>query len=223
MSTPLTQSQVVQLAYNAGFRGADLVKAVAIAGRESNYRPDAHRTDNPSGNTGDFGLWQINYTNDTPAMRALVGYSDRSQLLDPAINAKVAYAIYARNHGFSSWASGPKGWTANGDPLYGTQKYAQGAAQAVMDFLLGKGDSIAGISVPSVTGAWDSGVSVVTDIGSTAKRTITSVADFLQMLADPAIWMRVLKVVGGVAAIAMGVAILTHADNVVSEAAKVAV
>lgn len=218
----LTQSQVAQLAYNAGFRGEDLIKAVAIAGRESNYNPAAHRTDNPNATTptGDFGLWQINYTNDTPAMRALVGYTDRTQLLDPNINAKVAYQIYKRNNGFSSWGSGPKGWTAGGDPLYGTQKYLQSSAQAVFDFLIGKGDSIAGIPIPSVTGAIDSSVSVARSVVDSATSVLDVFKQFFRLLTDPTMWARVLKVIGGLVAMGMGVVILTKADTLAPKVAE---
>ncbi|MET0145835.1 MAG: NlpC/P60 family protein [Ilumatobacteraceae bacterium] len=121
---------VAQLLYGVGFRGEDLVNMVAIAGRESGYRPEAHRTDtDPAKMVGDFGLFQINYINDTPAFRAAIGMTDRSQLLDPQVNARAAYYLYERG-GLAPWTAGPGGWTAEGDPTYGTDVAAAREAVA---------------------------------------------------------------------------------------------
>jgi Lysozyme like domain len=123
----LSREQVAQLAYQAGFRGEDLVKIVAIAGRESGYTTDAWRTDNPGGGTGDVGLLQINYVN-VPYLRQAIGISSINDLLDPATNLRAAYALYQQG-GLSPWTAGPGGWNAEGDPLYGTNLSA--ARQAV--------------------------------------------------------------------------------------------
>jgi Lysozyme like domain/Bacterial TSP3 repeat/NlpC/P60 family len=126
----MTPEQVAQLLYGVGFRGNDLVSMVAIAGRESGYRPDAHRTNvDPAKMVGDFGLFQINYVNDTPAFRQAVGMSDRSQLLDPEVNARAAFYLYQRA-GLKPWTAGPGGWHADGNPAYGTDV---AAAQAAVD------------------------------------------------------------------------------------------
>jgi hypothetical protein len=75
----------------AGFTGADLEIAVAIAGAESAYRPDALGT-NPSG-TQDHGLWQINSVH-----ADLLAAGDWR---DPATNARMAHAVWERAGG--SW------------------------------------------------------------------------------------------------------------------------
>lgn len=208
----LSRAQAVQVYYNAGFRGNDLVTIVAIAGRESGYRPDAHRTDNPGSNppTGDFGLTQINYIHDTPAMRAAAGYSSINDLFDPNVNARVAYQLFKANHGFSSWAAGPKGYTGGGDPLYGTDVPA--AVQAVMDFLLAKGDSTPLGQMPPMSGIPGVGpiISAPGKAIGAVKDSINSVTDFLKLLADSATWIRVLQVVGGLISVGVGFWIITH-------------
>lgn len=106
----LTGQQVAQLAYEAGFRGDDLVNMVAIAKRESGWRP---RALNPNRSTRDrsYGLWQLNTLNsDMGRMEDLMksilgnmGYptnnvpQDFDVLYDPRVNAKVAYEFYRRN------------------------------------------------------------------------------------------------------------------------------
>jgi hypothetical protein len=106
----LTGQQVAQLAHEAGFRGDDLVNMVAIAKRESGWRPKAL---NPNRSTRDrsYGLWQLNTLNsDMGRMEDLMksilgnmGYptnnipQDFDVLYDPRVNAKVAYEFYRRN------------------------------------------------------------------------------------------------------------------------------
>lgn len=106
----LTGQQVAQLAYEAGFRGDDLVNMVAIAKRESGWRP---RALNPNRSTRDrsYGLWQLNTLNsDMGRMEDLMksilggmGYpvnnipNDFDVLYDPRVNARVAYEFYKRN------------------------------------------------------------------------------------------------------------------------------
>jgi cell wall-associated NlpC family hydrolase len=68
---------------------------------------------------GDFGLFQINYVNDTPAFRQAIGLTDRAELLDPEMNARAAFYLYERS-GLKPWTAAEGGWTADGDPLYGT-------------------------------------------------------------------------------------------------------
>lgn len=102
----LTGAQVAQAAYNAGFRGDNLVKMVAIAGRESHFNPGAL---NPNQGTGDrsYGLWQLNTLNKPGAgmmedlMNDLLGMpkgnTNFDALYDPQTNANMAYQFYLRN------------------------------------------------------------------------------------------------------------------------------
>lgn len=88
-----------RVAYNAGFRGDDLLTITAIAGAESNYNPNAvgdttitNATFGPS-----YGLWQVRSLNnhDPNASYAPDKYRDSTKLRDPAYNAKAAYEIYS--------------------------------------------------------------------------------------------------------------------------------
>ena len=96
--------EVARIFYNAGFRGADLVKAVAIAHRESRFNTGAY---NPDVTTKDksFGLMQINMIGNLgPARRKQFGIKSDEELLDPNVNARAAYAIYkSSNKSFHAW------------------------------------------------------------------------------------------------------------------------
>jgi hypothetical protein len=128
----LSREQVAKYLYDAGFRGDDLANMVAIAGRESSYKPDAHRTDQPKSKlSGDLGLFQINYVNWERVKNAL-GLTSKEQLFDPAINARAARVLFEAD-GYQPWTAGPGGWTAGGDPFYGTNRTA--AREAVDKFL----------------------------------------------------------------------------------------
>lgn len=93
----LTGEQIAQLAYQAGFRGEDLVRVVAIAKRESSYNPKAF---NGNAGTGDksYGLMQINMIGSMgPARMRQFGITSEDQLYDPLTNMKAAFALYKAN------------------------------------------------------------------------------------------------------------------------------
>ncbi len=123
----LSREQVAQILYQAGVHDDNtLAQFVAIAGRESGYKTDAIRTNNPGGNTGDWGLFQINYTN-LSALRA-IGITSMQQLLDPVTNARAAVYLYQKAGGFSPWGMGSNGWQAGGNPFKNTNLAAAGQA-----------------------------------------------------------------------------------------------
>ena len=105
LSGKLTPQQVAQLAYNAVFRGADLITAVAISGGESGWKTGAH---NPDANTGDnsYGLMQINMLGKMgPQRRASWGLSNNEELFDPATNMRAAFSLYSNRGGnFKDWS-----------------------------------------------------------------------------------------------------------------------
>lgn len=136
----LSATEVAQIAYQAGWRGDALTGIVAIARRESGYKSDAHRTDrDPSALSGDMGLTQINYTNADMLQQAGI-ISSRRDLFDPVVNMRAALHLYQQS-GWFPWSMGPGGWTADGDPFYGTNRSAAAAAvqQAADQGLLGQG------------------------------------------------------------------------------------
>lgn len=113
---------------------------VAIAGRESGYRTEAHRTDtDPSKLSGDRGLFQINYVNDKALMDAGI-ISSPADLFDPVTNARAAKFLFDQA-GYQPWTAGPGGWQAGGNPLHGTNVPAARSAvqRAESQGLLGQG------------------------------------------------------------------------------------
>jgi len=104
----LTGEQVAQLLYNAGFRGQDLIKAVAIAKRESGWRSGAL---NPDTSTGDesYGLFQINMLGKMGEERLKwFGISSKDALYDPATNIKAMKMMFdakqkSKGNGWYDW------------------------------------------------------------------------------------------------------------------------
>ena len=113
----MNASDIRDVAANAGFSGADLATAVAIAlaetlpsGNENSYNPE---TDAPGGTPpgqGSYGLWQI-YLKKHPEYAGL-------NLMDPQTNAHAAYDQYSQ-HGFAPWST------------YGSGKYQAYLGQAI--------------------------------------------------------------------------------------------
>jgi hypothetical protein len=110
----LSGPTVAQILAQVGFTGEDLVNFTGIARRESGWKTDAIRTDNPGGQTGDWGLFQINAVN-LPQLRN-IGITSMNQLLDPVTNARAAKYLFDQS-GYFPWGMGPNGWQAGGDPL----------------------------------------------------------------------------------------------------------
>jgi len=84
-------------AHQAGFRGEDLVTAVAIARVESTWNPRAR-------NGTHFGLWQIAKTH----QGKVPGWNEPDDIYDPLLNAQYAFALYSARPGaaeakFADW------------------------------------------------------------------------------------------------------------------------
>jgi peptidoglycan hydrolase-like protein with peptidoglycan-binding domain len=111
----MTPQDIQAVAANAGFAGADLATAVAIAlaetnpsGNENSYNPETQKA-TPAGQ-GSYGLWQI-YLWKHPEFAG-------ENLMDPQTNANAAYQLYAQ-HGFAPWST------------YGSGKYQAYLGQAI--------------------------------------------------------------------------------------------
>ena len=88
----LSAAQIQGYAAAAGFSGADLATAVAVAFAESSGNPSAY---NPEGS---YGLWQIYM----PAHPEFAGLD----LTDPQTNANAAFSVYAAAGGrFTPWTT----------------------------------------------------------------------------------------------------------------------
>lgn len=99
----LTDHQLKELLHAVGFRGQGLVKAWAVAKKESNGRPLAF---NGNVKTGDnsYGIFQINMLGMLKEGRQdKFGLNFNSELLNPVINAQVAYHMSAGGKNWSAW------------------------------------------------------------------------------------------------------------------------
>lgn len=99
---------VAQYLYAAGFRGQDLIDAVAIAWRESRWNPRSFADDSDDLS---YGLMQINMkpgATNPEGNRKAWGIPNNEALFDPATNARIAYEKYKWNksnnrHPFRDW------------------------------------------------------------------------------------------------------------------------
>lgn len=124
-STSFNQESAAKMLYDAGFRGQDLIKMLAIMGRESGYDPSATRfTDQEES----YGLLQHNMhptLTSASQNRTAWGLSANTDLFDPMTNIRIAYEKYQwyQAHGMDPF----HGWGAykGMDPMYGTGNYLQ--------------------------------------------------------------------------------------------------
>ena len=110
----LTDTQLVDLLFAVGFEGKALRYAWAIAKKESNGRPLAF---NGNRNTGDnsFGLFQVNMIGSLGEdRRDKFSLEYNAQLLNPVVNAQIAYHMSKRGENWVAWkgVNNPKvkGW-----------------------------------------------------------------------------------------------------------------
>jgi hypothetical protein len=99
----LTDTELVELLSAVGFKGTDLKEAWAVAKKESNGRPLAH---NGNANTGDnsWGMFQINMIGELGEdRRKKFGLETNAELLDPVVNASIAYYMSRGGEDWSSW------------------------------------------------------------------------------------------------------------------------
>jgi hypothetical protein len=213
--TKLSGAEVAKAAWQAGFRGQDWVKAVAIAGRESGWKPAIHGSDSPQANyTGDRGLWQINAINDAGLKSAGI-ISSPTDLFDPIVNARAAFYLYSRagNKFSPAWSVGSGGWDGIGDPLTNTNiPAAQAAVDAANaagvgspvnyrppsgsgDGAGGAPDSAGGVEIPFID---IPGWGTISDAGG-------AVMAFIGALMNPHTWVRIVQVIGGAVLLLLGI------------------
>lgn len=107
MTNMLTDAQIAQHAYAAGFRGDALNTAIAVALAESRGDADAlgdiglqTRKWGPS-----VGLWQIRSLNDGYGTAREQQQRDQTANTDPATNARNAYAISNQGTDWGAWTT----------------------------------------------------------------------------------------------------------------------
>jgi hypothetical protein len=102
-SAKLTDKELKNLLSAVGFKGKHLIEAWAVAKKETHGNPLAF---NGNAKTGDssFGLFQINMLRDLgPDRRAKFGLNYNADLLNPVLNAQVAYYMSNGGTNWSAW------------------------------------------------------------------------------------------------------------------------
>lgn len=102
-STSLTDKDLKKLLFAVGFRGQRLKQAWAVAKKESNGQPIRYNGNSKTGDSS-LGLFQINMIRDLgPDRRAKFGLNFSAELLNPVVNAQVAYHMSNGGKDWSSW------------------------------------------------------------------------------------------------------------------------
>lgn len=99
----LSDLQLVELLKAVGFKGKALREAWAVAKKESNGHPLSHNGNRKTGDNS-YGLFQINMLGEMGAeRRAKFGLGSNAELLNPVVNAKVAYHMSNGGKNWSAW------------------------------------------------------------------------------------------------------------------------
>lgn len=214
----LTAEQVTTVARQAGFTGAALVTAVAVARAESGWRPDAIGDVNlTEAGERSVGLWQINYR---PSRDAGSATRDPTANLDPARNAAAAYALSGGGRNFRPWTTYTRG----------TYKPFTGDAQSAANAVEGAGGGRLGLTGINPPGKVDNPVNnavgavvgvVAAPIKSTAD-AIGKLGELAAALLSGATWQRLGLILGGVLVMGLGVTLINR-DAIGAALAKGAV
>jgi len=99
----LNEKQCKELLSAIGFEGKALKMAWTVAQKESNCRPKAINN-NPKTGDNSYGIFQINMIGDLGEARLEKFNLDfKKELLDPVVNAKIAYHMSKQGKDWSSW------------------------------------------------------------------------------------------------------------------------
>lgn len=113
----ITDEEAVRVAYNAGWRGTDLITAVAIMKAESSLRTGVANTAAKNGTYGaTVGLFQIRTLNEPDkygAFEKSIRDNRNRQLENPNNNAAAAYKIFSQMSPKNKWSVGK--WASLGD------------------------------------------------------------------------------------------------------------
>ena len=102
-ATSLSDRQLKDLLHAVGFRGIGLQKAWAVAKKESNGQPIRYNGNSKTGDSS-LGLFQINMIRDLgPERRAKFGLNFSAELLNPVVNAQVAYWMSSGGDDWFAW------------------------------------------------------------------------------------------------------------------------
>lgn len=201
---PITHAGAAEAAAAAkahGLSGKALVTAVAIAGAESQYNPDAHCLNCVPGVKEDSrGLWQIN-------VDAHPNFAS-ANLFDPNVNAAAMVAVSDDGTNWHPWST-----------------YTNGAYLAYWPVAAAEVAKLEGGN-PILPPAVDPGILAKGAVGvsNAVSDPVGAIASFITGLTNAHTWYRVVLVVGGVAAVLVGVVKLDKSAIAGSagEAARVA-
>jgi hypothetical protein len=99
----LTDLELKELLYLVGFKGSNLIEAWAVAKKESNGQPIRFNGNSKTGDSS-YGMFQINMINDLgPERRDKFELVTNSDLLNPVINAQIAFYMSDGGKDWSSW------------------------------------------------------------------------------------------------------------------------
>jgi hypothetical protein len=99
----LTDGELKELLYLVGFRGNDLKEAWAVAKKESNGQPIRFNGDIKTGDSS-YGMFQINMIGMLgPDRRDKFNLVTNSDLLNPVINAQIAFHMSDGGKDWSAW------------------------------------------------------------------------------------------------------------------------
>jgi hypothetical protein len=99
----LTDQELVELLSAVGFEGQDLKEAWAIAKKESNGRPLAHNGNTKTGDNS-YGMFQVNMLGELGVdRREQFGLKSNSDLLNPVVNAQIAYYMSKGGENWTAW------------------------------------------------------------------------------------------------------------------------
>lgn len=99
----LSDKDLVLILKAVGFKGQDLIEAWAVAKKESNGQPIRFNGNTKTGDNS-YGLFQINMLDDLgPERRDKFNLDTNFDLLNPVINAQIAYYMSEGGQDWSAW------------------------------------------------------------------------------------------------------------------------
>ncbi len=178
-------------AHNAGFRGNDLLTAVAIAGGESSYNPNARNGADASGDGvwgSSQGLWQVRTLNQNPNNSTYRGDHLRvndGSLYNAQQNANVAALISNLSANNAQGQGADFGaWTVYREGIY--RNYEDLARQAIAN-VCGGGGPMSYSPSSKFTSAFSAPLGISSDVTGCVGQTIRSMAeDFIDNCLESA-------------------------------------
>lgn len=183
----ISDAEIAAAARAGGFRGEEVVMAVAIALAETNPKGNIY-SHNAVPPDNSYGLMQINMLGDMgPERRKRFGLKSNEDLYDPVTNMRVAKAL---KDGRGNW----KDWST----------YLSGAYFAYLP----RARKAAGSPASSVPGTSGSATPIKNDVSYEEQ-------GFFDILTNPQTWLRVAMVVGGGISIVIALAVMTNTTSAI--------